>query len=1098
MDLNKLVLITLVSLFFFTIPYAHAETYGAFTVNWKPLYIGITHQKYLLYLKYNRPGCVYARRPILVIKSANFMRAPTVKLYEVNRLVKVPINITIPDYVKNITYYYGDNPFGIQNPYQLNSSRYIEYYDYLPDNTYTLVVVNSTLHNCYDNGDNRTFNCTAYVSKIVQSYKYVPQTRLLWYCRLILKTHYAYGETGNLFLYNPGSLMICSGGKYYEIEIDYPYHVTNKAISLTADIGLVINGHLYHPWFNTTWFYRMPIYINNTPRVVKLKIPYIPGMLGNFSDLRFTYYNPITQNETELPYWISYYKPYNYSIVYVKVYPYASPGQNITLYAYFDNPTAPPASNFTNTINRTYEYSNQSYERYNFIYYNSTNYFFIRMINSSSSIQACIGNDFENATWCSKNYSTYVIVSKSGNTNSTYLGGISFANNKDKTIISAGYFCGYNLKAAAMNCILTISDFNYTNMSFIIPLNNSQYYGYILSDAAYDNKTNDLILIGFRQTTTTGAFNGGFIIRYNVSNESYEVYNTSKDYYISISKKPIYGTNNTYDVLYYLKGTLYLSKYLINSTNVQILNETPVCVAPLFYVGDMYCNSNTTICYVYNGTSIYEYNASSLAKINEYDLNTSNISNYFIGGYNLLPDPYLAWHPLTIKKFGQLFYINIIRDNSNIWFNNTYLITPDFKTYVKGLEEPSIITPGVFKLMDQSPYGMNSYYFCTANGTGSVRGSIIGFHDGNYTYKYGAATPIDAPPNVTILFPYPNAYTNQNIIQVIATDDNNQTLNLSIYLNGTLIYNNDSYINNTIITVNYTAPQNITPYVVYATASDGQLTGYSDYIYFHYAPFLFYTFKKYSFTNTYQIINVSTTLQNTTNAYVELWHVYALTTSAKVNYTMNLTNFSNGFYNFSAIIPCGWNASIVNFYTYITNGTNTFREGPFSYLCKGLPLLLPYSTTAAAIPPLSGGGGIYSPEPVFRVKSFATNVKKGKCFMNYLTIELGNSWKNYTAFINITYNKTAVKFLYNKTHYLTPGTNYIPIIICANQPGGYQGNVYITIPLENKMLTGQIYVNVESENMNYQLPFLFLPGVKFIIHIAHEIANIIINLAKQI
>lgn len=95
--------------------------------------------------------------------------------------------------------------------------------------------------------------------------------------------------------------------------------------------------------FPEDWSYRRPIYIqensgkNLYDYQIRLEIPYYGGA-EDFSDLRFTYYDPEDGAEIEIPYYIETFERGTRAIVWVKV-PYIPAGSQALIYVYYGNQT---------------------------------------------------------------------------------------------------------------------------------------------------------------------------------------------------------------------------------------------------------------------------------------------------------------------------------------------------------------------------------------------------------------------------------------------------------------------------------------------------------------------------------------------------------------------------------------------------------------------------------------------------------------------------------------------------------------------------------------------------------------------------------------
>ena len=109
-------------------------------------------------------------------------------------------------------------------------------------------------------------------------------------------------------------------------------------------------------WWNTDWQYRRNITINNaqnsntlTNYQVPINITYNSNMQSDFDDLRFTWYNPTEDSETEIPYWIEDKVDSSWAYVWVNVTEIPSSG-TATVYLYYGNPTATSESSIWNVF----------------------------------------------------------------------------------------------------------------------------------------------------------------------------------------------------------------------------------------------------------------------------------------------------------------------------------------------------------------------------------------------------------------------------------------------------------------------------------------------------------------------------------------------------------------------------------------------------------------------------------------------------------------------------------------------------------------------------------------------------------------------------
>jgi hypothetical protein len=103
-------------------------------------------------------------------------------------------------------------------------------------------------------------------------------------------------------------------------------------------------------WFDSAWSYRAPITIteqsggNLVGYQVRVDVTYSPNMQPDFDDLRFT----DNDGKTLLNYWVENYTAAQ-AVVWVKV-PSIPAGAEKTIYVYYGNPSAGPASNGSTTF----------------------------------------------------------------------------------------------------------------------------------------------------------------------------------------------------------------------------------------------------------------------------------------------------------------------------------------------------------------------------------------------------------------------------------------------------------------------------------------------------------------------------------------------------------------------------------------------------------------------------------------------------------------------------------------------------------------------------------------------------------------------------
>ncbi len=162
------------------------------------------------------------------------------------------------------------------------------------------------------------------------------------------KTHYDSYLDGNLiqsrdilssFIFSSNYIGVVStydGGTTYWKN----YKVSTNTVS--ASVGQVTTSR---SWLNEDWAKRAPLEINNTKNAetltnyqVKMQVPYEMGMNNDFSDLRFTDEDKIT----ELPYWIEEKTDGDKATVWIKV-PNIAANSTKTIYMYYANEAAASA-----------------------------------------------------------------------------------------------------------------------------------------------------------------------------------------------------------------------------------------------------------------------------------------------------------------------------------------------------------------------------------------------------------------------------------------------------------------------------------------------------------------------------------------------------------------------------------------------------------------------------------------------------------------------------------------------------------------------------------------------------------------------------------
>ncbi len=109
-------------------------------------------------------------------------------------------------------------------------------------------------------------------------------------------------------------------------------------------------------WWHASWPYRRNITMDNSQNSnslinypVFVNVNYDSDMQSDFDDLRFTYYNSTSQEETELNYWIENYVSSNYAEVWINVSYIPANGYS-TVYMYYGNLAVSTTSNGTKTF----------------------------------------------------------------------------------------------------------------------------------------------------------------------------------------------------------------------------------------------------------------------------------------------------------------------------------------------------------------------------------------------------------------------------------------------------------------------------------------------------------------------------------------------------------------------------------------------------------------------------------------------------------------------------------------------------------------------------------------------------------------------------
>ncbi len=137
-------------------------------------------------------------------------------------------------------------------------------------------------------------------------------------------------------------------------------------VSLAAIPALQVSATT---WEYLGWPYRIPITVEElsgsdlTDFQVYLRVDYRPGMRDDFSDLRFTLYDPgPPESEVRLNYWVESYVPGSHADVWVKV-PLIPASSSVTIYLYFGNPSASSESDIDGVMERglCYKYYDGTY-----------------------------------------------------------------------------------------------------------------------------------------------------------------------------------------------------------------------------------------------------------------------------------------------------------------------------------------------------------------------------------------------------------------------------------------------------------------------------------------------------------------------------------------------------------------------------------------------------------------------------------------------------------------------------------------------------------------------------------------------------------------
>ncbi len=236
---------------------------------------------------------------------------------------------------KILGYFYGPNAY-----YYSNSQ--------IPLNTWTLLTIT------YQNG----VGTNVYLNGSLD-WSSAPQSGTLTQTSSNLRLGDAW-DNGRFFAGSIDDLKIfnrvLSASEITTIYNNYPqkmgsYYNVRKYSSIEPNVT-VGSPTSYYPWYNELWQQRESITINNTDNSqdlnsyqVKLTIPYEAEMKTDFSDLRFTDEDQIS----ELSYWVENKTDSNQATVWVKV-PNINANSKKTIYMYYANPNALSASNGNNTF----------------------------------------------------------------------------------------------------------------------------------------------------------------------------------------------------------------------------------------------------------------------------------------------------------------------------------------------------------------------------------------------------------------------------------------------------------------------------------------------------------------------------------------------------------------------------------------------------------------------------------------------------------------------------------------------------------------------------------------------------------------------------
>lgn len=432
--------------------YLSVDSHGCFEVKWKG-HVGVVKQKYDVEIQElcGRNRYIY---PYVVVDQ--FSIDPNkidIKIKKLE-LKYVEVNSTRPEY-SNITYNYSAN-------------------DLLPP---VLYPDDLRLHpNCVDNGDNQTFSCS-----IVE---YVPVVEMVEK-EIEHDINYTIMRYDNVVMaYIEEPLYVKANGKIkLKVEVKFKHAVEKDKKWSGGRVGIVIDGHLYHPWWNTSWSYRKMInlkdYYSNinwdsAPQVgIKnyiINISRLNGMNPDYSDIRLTAINEYLDEE-EIPF-IFLNKTNDYALIYAKIYPSHSgfapypynENNDLVVYLYYGNPSPPPT---------TYSVSDVK----------PNDYYYWLQISSSFNLRPVSARSYNNEVVSTYIYSSGVTVTVLWKKlNSTSL--VTGSYNINAVCYPLGYMMGNSF-----------IDDNYIYLAFSVRVC-GVWKGYVLKVNKYDFSNATLVFIG--------------------------------------------------------------------------------------------------------------------------------------------------------------------------------------------------------------------------------------------------------------------------------------------------------------------------------------------------------------------------------------------------------------------------------------------------------------------------------------------------------------------------------------------------------------------------------------------------------------------------